>query len=148
MSGTLAPEGTGTELLGNMSARPRSSITRTVPLVQRTWVLFDMNQLPFARDPGVLDDDRLARLDRRWSELGLTGATVVIRSRITVPDVAPLVCRDEDLILNVLLRVRGDLLIHRMPLLDQIDPVTSNAVLCPEPRLHAAVKATTRRRKK
>jgi hypothetical protein len=36
----------------------------------------------------------------------------------------------------VLLRVRGNLLIHGMPLLDRRDPLTSNALLCPDRRLH------------
>jgi len=136
----------GATLLGNMSSRPRTDISRSVPTVQRTWVLFDLQQYRAGDDPGVLDAAELARLDRRWSELGLTGATVVIRSRVAVLDVRPLVCRDEDLILNVLLRVRGNLLIHRMPLLDQCDVTSSSAVLCPDARLHAAVRNAARRR--
>jgi len=141
-----ASERSGATLLGNMSSRPRTDITRFVPAVQRTWVLFDLQQYRDGDDPGVLDAEELARLDQRWSELGLTGATVVNRTRAAVLDVRPLVCRDEDLILNVLLRVRGNLLIHRMPLLDQRDASSSSAVLCPDPRLHAIVRNAARRR--
>jgi hypothetical protein len=137
------PEPGDPGLLGNMSSRPRTDIQRVVPPVLRTWVLFTRAELRRGRDPGVLSATVLARLDRRWRELGLTGASVVSRRGIAVPGVTPLVCRERDLILNVLLRVRGDLLVHRMPLLDRIDPDVSGSVLCADPRLHAAVLATT-----
>lgn len=142
MSGALVTaEEPGTALLENMSSRPRTDITRVVPLVQQRWVLFHRWGHRSVDGPEVFDADVLERLDRRWGELGLTGATVVRRGRANTGRLMPLICEDEDLVLNVLLRVRGNLLIHRMPLLDRYDPDEGEAVLCPDPRLFAIVSA-------
>ena len=132
-------------LLHNMSARPRTEISRVVPVVQEGWVLFDLTEYGRNRtgpweEPGPLSADDRMRLDARWREVGLTGATLVIRSRIQ-PFVEPIVCLDDDLIANVLLRSRGDLLIHSMPLLDDRG-TSSNAVLVPEPRLRDHIVAS------
>jgi hypothetical protein len=139
------PAGDG--LLGNMSSRPRTEIRRDVPAVQQGWVLFDLTDVWRAytseTQPDVLTPEQLARLDARWQTLGLRGATLVIRSRVAPLGLEPLVCRDEELTLNVLLRVRGNLLVHGMPLLDRRDPLASNALLCPHPRLHEHVLAVT-----
>jgi len=138
-------EAAGGGVLGNMSSRPRTDIQRDVPDVHGTWVLFDLNDHHSGDGSGVLDPATLARLDQRWDALGLTGATVVIPSRVAVRLEDHLVCLDEDLILNVVLRVRGNLLIHRMPLLDQQDVSSSRAVLCPDRRLHDIVLASAHR---
>jgi hypothetical protein len=143
---TDAPMGDG--LLGNMSSRPRTEIRRDVPAVQQGWVLFDLTLVWDAyragTEPDVLTREQLARLDARWQALGLSGATLVIRSRRAQLGIEPVVCLDEELTLNVLLRVRGNLLIHGMPLLDRADPLTSNALLCPDRRLHDHVLTITR----
>jgi len=138
-----AVELAGVDVLGNMSSRPRTDIRRDVPDVHAGWVLFDLHRYRGGDEPDVIDDATLARLDARWRTLGLSGATVVIRSRVAPAVEHSLICLDEELILNVILRVRGNLLIHRMPLLDQRDALTSNAVLVPDARLHAAVLATS-----
>jgi MoxR-like ATPase len=85
---TDAPMGdgpVGDGLLGNMSSRPRTEIRRDVPAVQQGWVLFDLTarlgRLPAGTEPDVLTPEQLARLDARWHALGLSGATLVIRSR-------------------------------------------------------------------
>lgn len=130
----------GDGLLGNMSSRPRTEIRRDVPAVQQGWVLFDLKHVwdayPAGTEPDVLTPEQLARLDARWQALGMRGATLVIRSRRAQLGFEPVVCLDEELTLNVLLRVRGNLLIHGMPLLDRRDPLTSNALLCSDRRLH------------
>jgi len=136
-------EGVEWDVLGNMSSRPRTDIRRDVPDVHGSWTLFDLHHYRGGDEPDVIDGQTLARLDARWASLGLTGASVVIRSRVAPRLEEPLICLDEELILNVILRVRGNLLIHRMPLLDRRDALTSNAVLVPDPRLHAAVLATS-----
>jgi hypothetical protein len=136
-------------LLHNMSARPRTEISRWVPVVQEGWVLFDLTEYGQNRtgpweEPGPLSVDDRTRLDARWREVGLTGATLIIRCR-TQPFVDPVICLDDDLIANVLLRSRGDLLIHSMPLLDDRG-LSSNAVLVPEPRLRDHIVASGRYR--
>lgn len=138
-------------LLHNMSARPRTEITREVPLVQDGWVLFDLQEYRSNatggtwEEPGPLTASQRRRLDRSWRRIGLTGATLIVRGR-SQPLVEPIVCLDDDLIVNVILRARGDLLIHRMPLLDRRDTSMSNAVLVPEPRLRDHVVASGRYR--
>jgi hypothetical protein len=138
-------------MLHNMSARPRTEITREVPLVQDGWVLFDLQEYRQNRsgerweEPGPLTAAERRHLDACWHALGLTGATLIVRSRVQLL-VDPIVCLDDDLIVNVILRARGDLLIHRMPLLDRRDVSMSNAVLVPDLRLRDHVVATGRYR--
>jgi hypothetical protein len=130
-----------TGLLENMSSRPRTQIRRDVPPVRQGWVLFDLNLLSTGAEPDVILPEERARLEARWHALGLTGATLAHRSRVAPPDLEPLPCRDDELILNVLLRVRGNLLIYGMPMLDIRDPTASSALICADERLHAIVVA-------
>jgi len=132
--------GGGAGVLENMSSRPRTEVRRTVPPVRQGWVLFDLNNYGSGDEPDVIPPEHHARLEARWQALGLTGATLASRSRVAPPGVeAPLACRDDDLILNVLLRVRGNLLVYGMPKLDIRDPTASSALVCADPRLHAIV---------
>lgn len=133
--------GGGAGLVENMSSRPRTQITRIVPPVQRGWVLFDLNLLSDGVEPDVIPPEQHARLEERWRDLGLTGATIAHRSRVAPPGVIALPCHDDELILNVLLRVRGNLLIYGMPKLDIRDPIASSALVCADVRLHAIVVA-------
>ena len=139
-AGIAAVEAPDTGLLGNMSSRPRTDIRRVVPPVQQGWVVFDLRRSSTGDAPAVITPEHHARLEERWQALGLTGATLVHPSRYPPSGVeAPLACRDDDLILNVLLRVRGNLLIYGMPKLDVRDPTASSALVCADPRLHAIV---------
>jgi hypothetical protein len=141
-SGAAVVEASDAGLLGNMSSRPRTEIRRVVPPVQRGWVVFDLLRSSTGDEPDVITPEHHARLEERWQALGLTGATLVHPHRHVLPGAGvPLACRDLDLTLNVLLRVRGNLLIHGMPKLERRDPTTSSAVVCADPRLHAIVVA-------
>lgn len=136
-------------VLHGVHSRADREVSRFIPLIQDGWVLFDLNEYrqndtgPW-EEPGPLTADERERLDARWREVGLTGATLVVRCRIQ-PLVEPIICLDDDLIVNVLLRTRDDLLVHGMPLLDGRG-LTSSAVLVPEPRLRDHIVASGRYR--
>lgn len=125
-------------LLHNMSARPRTEIRRQVGCVRQPWVGFC-----WAGPTPSLDSDRRARLDRWWRETGITGAVIVhpLRSIALPRMVAPQLCAEPVLLLNVLLRTRGNLLLASMPLLD--DPAALNipGIATEDPRMVALVGA-------
>ena len=130
---------------------PRVKVLREVPLLQDGWVLFDLSETIDDEDPadprrrsGPLTPTELAELDARWSRLGLSGGTRVVPLRIA-PLVEPVICLDLDLILNVLLRLRGDLLRFGESLRDARGTSTSAAIV-PDQRLHAHVIASGRYR--
>ena len=119
--------------LHNMSARPRTVVTRTVPLLRTPWVAF-----AGPRKPPSLEAPDLARLDARWRLTGLTGAALLHRFNGDLTEhVTPLICGDEDLTLNVLLRARGNLLLAAMPLLDDPAAVVRVRLATDDPRLVA-----------
>ena len=134
------------------ATRPtRVKVLREVPLVEDGWVLFDLVERIDDEDPpdprrrlGALTPAELAGLDARWRELGLTGGARVFPERV-VPLAVPIVCLDLDLILNVLLRLRGDLFLFAGPLHNDRGPATSAAIVA-DPRLHAHVIASGRYR--
>jgi hypothetical protein len=136
----------GGDVLGNMSSRPRTEIRRVVPAVQRGWVLFALNRDRSASEfvPPELTPALLARLDERWRALGLTGATVVERTRYGAAGIDPVTCIDDELTLNVLLRVREGLLIHAMPLITSTDELGHATVVCADERLRDAVVIANR----
>jgi hypothetical protein len=152
---TTAVIACGTSMLGNMSARPRTEVRRSVPRLGDTWTLFPPLADPDLTPGTRLDPVWLAALDARWQALGLTGATSVVPlgDRPLDPDV--LVCTDDELNANVRLRVRGRLLVLEMPLLDDPGPLVGAAagvrtrparlkaagLLCGDARLHAAAAA-------
>lgn len=139
--------------LHNMSARPRTRIVRTVPSIGRTWTLFPpLSDRVLKRGPR-LSPERLAELDAAWDALGLVGATRVqpvtdLKGALCLPT-----CEDDDLNANVRLRLRGQLLLFAMPLLDDAEVLVGAArglrgstrrvgaagLLCGDPRLHALV---------
>lgn len=136
----------GGDVLGNMSSRPRTEIRRVVPSVQRGWVLFALNRDRSASEfvPPELTPELLARLDERWRALGLTGATIVERTRYGAAGIDPVTCIDDELTLNVLLRVREGLLIHAMPLITSTDELGHATVVCADERLRDAVVIANR----
>lgn len=152
---TFAPRGgqRTSPVLHNMSARPRTSIVRTVPPIGRTWTLFPpLPDRVLKRGPR-LSPERLAELDAAWGALGLVGATRLqpvtgLKDALCLPT-----CEDDDLNANVRLRLRGQLLLFAMPLLDDAEVLVGAArglrgstrrigaagLLCGDPRLHALV---------
>jgi hypothetical protein len=120
--------------LANMSARPRTNVTRTVPVLRGRWVHFTPTRTrPYRQDLN------LAELDDWWGHLGFHGAVVLHRPLDPLRTAAQLrPCRDRRLTLNVLLRQRDGLLHSRFPLLD--DPaVLDDAGWCTDdPRLVTA----------
>lgn len=136
----------GGDVLGNMSSRPRTEIRRVVPSVQRGWVLFALDRDRSASEfvPPQLTPALLARLDERWRALGLTGATIVERTRYGAAGINPVTCIDDELTLNVLLRVREGLLIHAMPLITSTDELGHATVVCADERLRDAVVIANR----
>ena len=102
--------------LANMSARPRTTVTRRVPALRELWVHF----LPLTA--AAVGADELARLDTWWVAAGLRGAMLL---HAVDGDLCRHVrlerCDTPELTLNVLLRARGSLLLADMPLLDVYD---------------------------
>jgi hypothetical protein len=120
----------------NMSARPRTPVTYLVPRLREQWVSFS-----WQTTSPVLDADTLADLQQQWDAIAFTGAAIVHRLDDDLAHrVRPRECADRDLALNVLLRVRGGLLLGEMPPLDDGDAVVGAAVATDDPRLvrHAA----------
>jgi hypothetical protein len=115
----------------NMSARPRTPVTYLVPTLRSRWVSFSWDS-----DAPVIDQAALADLERHWDALCFTGAAIMHPLDIYLNDRArPRKCRDRRLTLNVLLRVRGGLLLADMPPLDDGDAVIDTAVATDDPRL-------------
>jgi hypothetical protein len=116
-----------------MSARPRTDVSRTIPVLRNRWILF-----AGPTKPPRLDVDVLARLDEQWRSIGMTGAALLhpVTGDLT-QHVVPAACRDRRLTLNVLLRARGSLLLAAMPLLDDPDAVVGVRMATDDPRLVA-----------
>jgi len=118
-------------MLANMSARPRTEVLRRVPIVRNTWHSFSDTALPAA-----LTAKQRNELDAYWASLALTGMVLVLPatpSRLAAT--APKPCAAEKLLLNVILRTRGNLLLAETPLLAEI-PRPSGAVwLIDDPRI-------------
>lgn len=114
-----------------MSARPRTPVTYFVPKVRSQWVSFAWkNSRP------VLNADVLQALDAQWNDLGFTGAAIVHPLNRDLADrVRPHACADRWLTLNVLLRVRGPVLLAEMPPLESGDALRNMAVATDDPRL-------------
>lgn len=126
---------TGTGLLHNMSARPRTEVRRTIAASGGEWTTFG----PLKR-LNITADDRV-RLDRHWADLHLTGAALIIPAG-TLADagVTPRRCRDRDLELNVLLRTRGNLLLFTMGLVEETYDVLGREYATDDPRLLAVAR--------
>lgn len=116
-----------------MRPQPRTPVTYFVPKLRAEWVSFAWD----ASRP-QLNDVALRHLDDVWDRSGFTGAAVVhpmdddLRGRVR-----PKPCHDRWLTLNVLLRVRGHLLLSEMPPLDDGAAVAGVAVTTDDPRLVA-----------
>jgi hypothetical protein len=115
----------------NMSVRPRTPVTHVVPKLRPRWVAFSWED-----DTPVLDRDALACLQQHWEALAFTGAAIMhpLDTELTA-QVSPHACTDRQLTLNVLLRVRGGLLLGEMPPLDDGEAVVGTAVATDDPRL-------------
>jgi hypothetical protein len=115
----------------NMSARPRTPVNYLVPTLRRTWVSFS-----WETSSPVLDQDTLTGLQQHWESLAFAGAAIVHHLDENLNSlVRPHECTDRTLTLNVLLRVRGGLLLGEMPPLDDGDAVIGAAVATDDPRL-------------
>jgi hypothetical protein len=121
----------GVGVLGNMSARPRTSIERTVPATRRDWVAFG----PVTRRVR-LDRALFERLDTAWEALGFTGAFMLhLSSTVEREGLRVTTCRDEILTLNVLLRTRGTLLLAKTPAVEETYELEGLTLLTDDPRL-------------
>ena len=126
----------GEALLQNMSARPRTSVTRTVPATRMSWVAFG----PVHHIPRLTATLR-RKLDEEWRSLALTGAFIVhLISAIRCDGLHIVTCSDDHLILNVLLRTRGSLLLAGTPLLSETGGLANSTILCDDPRLVEVVR--------
>jgi hypothetical protein len=115
----------------NMSARPRTSVTYSVPTVRPKWVSFSWENSRPVLNPAALEE-----LDVRWKELHFTGAAIVHPLTDDLEHrVRPRRCEDRWLTLNVLLRVRGSVLLAEMPPLEDGDAVVNLAVTTDDIRL-------------
>ena len=123
----------GSGLLHNMSARPTTEVTRTVPPLRAAWVWFRWRAAP------ALDAASCRELDAYWSACGFRGAALVhpltAELRQALGSVAR--CGNELLTSNVLLRLRGSLLLASMPLLDSTEGLARLSVATDDPRLVA-----------
>ena len=134
----------GTNLLHNMSMRPRTTVTATVGVVGSALAWFAVAPKRLQRlldDPGLPD-----RLEQRWSELGLHGALHVypLPGR-DVTGAAEHVSADQLLALNVLGRTRAGLLLPGAPL--DLDPsVLARKLASDDPRLVALASSVRRPR--
>ena len=121
----------GNGLLANMSARPRTSIERSVPPARREWIAFG----PIGKLPR-LDAAFLQRLDEHWEARGFTGAFLMhLSSAVNREGIHATNCRDDLLTLNVLLRTRGTLLLAKAPLIRETCGLDGLTLLTDDPRL-------------
>lgn len=131
MSALIVETAPGETLLGNMSARPRTSVTRTVPATRTSWAAFG----PVRRMPRLTAELR-RDLDDAWRRLAFTGAFIVhLDSAIHCDGLEVVTCDDDLLVLNVLLRTRGSLLLAGAPLLTDTGGLAKVTILCDDPRL-------------
>ncbi len=120
----------------------RTQITLEAVVVRDTWVRFRWS----APRP-TLSGDALSRLDSLWRQTGFSGAAFVVAATDeTVRHTVPLHCPDQDLVANVLLRTRGDLLLGESPLLDDPLVLDERDLLSDDPRLHALTQRAFRGR--
>ena len=134
----------GTNLLHNMSMRPRTTVTATVGVVGSALAWFAVAPKRLQR---LLDDPGLPeRLEQRWQEAGLRGALHVYSlPEPTVVGEAPVLGTDALLALNVLGRTRAGLLLPAAPL--DLDPsVLARKLASDDPRL-VALASTVRGRR-
>jgi hypothetical protein len=120
----------------NMSARPRTPVSYLVPRLRDEWVSFS-----WQTEPPQLDEETLSELQQQWDTMAFTGAAIMHHLDADLRSwVRPSECTDRSLTLNVLLRVRGGLLLGEMPPLDDGDAVIGATVATDDPRLvqHAA----------
>ena len=131
MSTLIIETAPGETFLGNMSARPRTSVTRTVPATRASWAAFG----PVRRMPRLTAELR-RDLDDAWRRLAFTGAFIVhLESAVQRERLAITTCEDDLLVLNVLLRTRGSLLLAGAPLLTDTVGLAKVTILCDDPRL-------------
>ena len=136
MSAVTVETAPGETLLGNMSARPRTSVTRTVPATRTSWAAFG----PVRRMPRLTAELR-RDLDDAWRRLAFTGAFIVhLESAVHCDNLDVDVCEDDLLVLNVLLRTRGPLLLAGAPLLTDTAGLAKVTILCDDPRLVEVVR--------
>jgi hypothetical protein len=125
---------TGTGVLHNMSARPRTTVTTKVPPLRGRWVSFTLGHVP------ALDDADCRRLDAVWQRCGLSGAALVHPLSTEIVEAVELVTStDDDLNVNVVLRTRGSLLLAGMPLIEYADGLVGHTLVSDDPRLLAIV---------
>ena len=118
-----------TRPLGNMSARPRTTVVRLVPVLRRPWIHF-VAPVPAP----TLDAEALGLLDAWWASTGLRGAILLHPVDRALAREVPLEpCQTPNLTLNVLLRRRGSLLLADMPLVEAFDD--GAGVASDDPRL-------------
>jgi hypothetical protein len=101
-----------TFVLHNMSSRPRTPVRRRVDPVHQTWSV-----IRWTRPFGALETSKRDELDRFWSETGLTGAAFMYTPTPEISALKPVECTSEMLTLNIVLRLRGPLLLATSPLL-------------------------------
>jgi hypothetical protein len=120
--------------LANMSARPRTSVSREIRPIRQTWVSFTWTGIK-----PRLTKERLSSLDMVWRDTGFTGCALLQPVSEAVRKLSPHVCRDSDIILNVLLRSRSGILISTSPLLEDTSILRGLSLASDDPRLCALV---------
>lgn len=128
---TLLEAGDGGAVLANMSSRPRTEVLRRVPALRSVWRSFSDTYLP-----ATLSDAERQELDAYWESLGLTGMILALPAtpaRLAGVNSKP--CTDTKLLLNVVLRTRGNLLLAETPLLVELPARSGAAWLIDDPRI-------------
>jgi len=139
--GDILCENTLPGSLANMSARPRTPVSRQVRPIRDTWVAFTWSGFR-----PRLTNERLAALDAAWAAFGFTGCALLQPVNETVRRLSPLECRDDDVVLNVLLRSRSGILLGTSPLLDDASILRGLVLASDDPRLYAIVSSRSHRR--
>lgn len=128
---TPLESGDGGAVLANMSSRPRTEVLRRVPALRSVWRSFSDTFLP-----ATLSDAERQDLDAYWESLGLTGMILALPAtpaRLAGTNSKP--CTDTKLLLNVVLRTRGNLLLAETPLLAELPARVGVAWLIDDPRI-------------
>lgn len=127
----LLEPGDGSAVLANMSARPRTEVLRRVPALRSVWRSFSDTLLP-----RTLSDAERHALDVYWKSLGITGMILALPAtpaRLAGVNSKP--CTDTKLLLNVILRTRGNLLLAETPLLAKLPARVGAAWLIDDSRI-------------
>ena len=122
---------TGSGVLHNMSARPRTEVICTVRPLQQTWASFTLAEY------FKLDALMRERLNHAWEQVPFKGAALVQLPSTAIEELSVRSCSDFELSANVVLRTRGSLLLGEMPLLDYAESLKGHTIISSDARLVA-----------